>query len=203
MEIIERLKRDHRLLRAKLDVLESALDMGGETWFVVRELCHSLIVQLRRHMRREEEAIIGAKDAIGSNVLSRVEAEHMEDPQQLNRVYELFLDGPQQPFENLRIKLWPIIRRLRDHLDNEECNLYPLLEKGILVGAATAHEPARKLSETMTVNRVLRDHPETQTIFSQFLINSHVEGCDFLDEVAWRHGMESRDLLDHLERMIH
>ena len=203
MEIIERLKRDHRLLRAKLDVLESALDMGGETWFVVRELCHSLIVQLRPHLRREEEAITVAKCAIGSNVLSRVEAEHMEDPQQLNRVYELFLDGPQQPFEGLRIKLWPIIRRLRDHLDDEECNLYPLLEKGILAGAASAHEPARKLSETMTINRVLRDYPETKPVFSRFFINSHVEGCDFLDEVAWRHGMESRELLDHLERMIH
>lgn len=42
MEPIARLKRDHRILRSKFDVLESALRMGPETWFVLREVCYSL-----------------------------------------------------------------------------------------------------------------------------------------------------------------
>mgnify|MGYP001573165055 FL=1 len=46
MNAIERLKRDHVLIRAKLSVVEGALQMGPEAWFVLRDVCYTLSRQL-------------------------------------------------------------------------------------------------------------------------------------------------------------
>jgi len=58
------------------------------------------------------------------------------------------------------------------------------------------------LDETMTVNWVLHEHPEAKPAFERLLIDLPFEGCDCLDEVAWRHGLESRELLEQLQRAI-
>ena len=58
------------------------------------------------------------------------------------------------------------------------------------------------LSETMTVNRVLHAFPKTQRVFNRLFINVPLEGCTCLDEVAWRHGLDSRELLTSLEEAI-
>ncbi len=58
------------------------------------------------------------------------------------------------------------------------------------------------LDDTMTVNRVLHEHPETKAVFDRLSISSPIEGCECLDEVAWYRGMESRELLEQLRRVI-
>ena len=53
MRTIERLRRDHEILRTKLDVLEGTLRMTPPTtWFILRELCYTLSRQLQGHVRR-------------------------------------------------------------------------------------------------------------------------------------------------------
>ncbi len=66
------------------------------------------------------------------------------------------------------------------------------------------------LVETMTVNHVLSRHPKTREVFDNLAVSSAYEGCDSLEEVAWRRGMDGRELLGHLgavlghlERAIH
>ena len=54
----------------------------------------------------------------------------------------------------------------------------------------------------MTVNCVLQQYPATRSVFEQLFVNISFEGLDCLDEVAWRHGMEARELLGQLEQAI-
>ena len=56
--------------------------------------------------------------------------------------------------------------------------------------------------EDMTVHYVTARYPATQRVFDSLGIHDVAEGYDCLDEVAWRHGMESWELLAHLERVI-
>ncbi len=58
------------------------------------------------------------------------------------------------------------------------------------------------LTETMTVNRVLREHPETKTVFERFRIDVMYEGYDCLDEVAWRRRLSAEQFLALLERAM-
>ena len=56
-----------------------------------------------------------------------------------------------------------------------------------------------RFDETMTVNRVVQEFPAARPVFERLFINIPVEGCTCLDAVAWRHGLESRELLEQLE----
>ena len=64
MNTVGRLRRDHAILRAKLDVLEAALRMGPEVWYVLREVCFTLARQLRDHIKREEELVAGCRQTM-------------------------------------------------------------------------------------------------------------------------------------------
>ena len=204
MNAIERLRRDHRILRAKLDVLESALGMGPETWFVLREVCFTLAQQLRDHMKREEDLVANCRKAMTTKALAEVVVEHRDEPRHLRTINRLFLSERGHSLERIRPVLQETIDGLRRHMASEEAELFPLLERVLdeLV-PATAETPARVAiswcDETMTVNRVLQEMPSTRPVFERLFINIPMEGCHCLDEVAWRHGMKSQELLAQLE----
>ena len=58
------------------------------------------------------------------------------------------------------------------------------------------------LSETMTVQEVMRRYPNTRSVLEGLRIDRRFEGYDCLDEVAWRQGMESWKLLALLEEEV-
>jgi len=58
------------------------------------------------------------------------------------------------------------------------------------------------LSETMTVQEVMRRYPNTRSVLEGLFIDHRFEEYDCLDEVAWRHGMESWKLLALLEEEV-
>ncbi len=60
----------------------------------------------------------------------------------------------------------------------------------------------RHLDETMTVNRVIHDFPATKPALERFFVNIPVEGCQCLDEVAWRRGLDAQELIERLEVII-
>lgn len=205
MNTVERLRRDHKILRAKLDLLESALRIGAQTWFVLREVCFTLSRQLRDHIRREEELVAACRSAMNPKVLAEVVVVHREEPQLLQTVNRLFVTEAGQSWERLRPLLTGVIEGLRRHMDEEEAELFPILER-MLAEQETVRsappKPRSPLDETMTVNRIVQRFPRTKPVFEQFFIHIPTEGCTCLDEVAWRHGMESRELLERLEQAI-
>ena len=206
MSAIERLRRDHGLLRTKLSLLEGALGMGPEAWFVLRELCYTLGGQLRDHIQREDALVSHCRQALGPEILEHLAVEHHDEPQLLRAVVELFVqDGP-PAWTDVKSALARFIQGLRRHLAEEEEDLFPMLEHASAPrerdsAAVQAACPVR-LHETMTPNRIVHQYPQAHAIFDDLLISLAFEGCDCLDEVAWRHGMESRELLAKLEQAI-
>lgn len=205
MNAIERLKRDHVLLRAKLNLLEVALAMGQETWFVLRELCHSLARQLQDHIRREEILVGQGRSVLDPQMLGRMHVEHHDEPQRLRTLLKLFVSVPGHSLADIKPVLTDVIGGLRRHMEEEETMLFPVLEQLLAKQPASkplpeSAEPA--LSETMTVNRILHEHPGAQRVFERLFINVPLEGSDCLDEVAWRHGMEGRELISRLEQAL-
>lgn len=57
-------------------------------------------------------------------------------------------------------------------------------------------------NEAMTVNRIVQEYPRTEPVFRQLLISVPYEGCTCLDELAWRHGMDTDELIARLEQAI-
>ena len=203
MKAIERLRRDHAILRAKLDVLESALRLGPEVWYVLREVCFTLARQLRDHIKREENLVAACRNAMNPKVLVEVAVEHKDEPEQLRTINRLFWSERGHSLERIRPVLEETIRRLRHHMSEEETELFPLLERTLADALPAAPEaPRTPFDETATVNRIVQEFPRTRPVFERLFISVPMEGCSCLDEVAWRHGMEARELLKKLERAI-
>ena len=92
----------------------------------------------------------------------------------------------------------------RLNMDEEERELFPILERALADTEAptSSAEPGGPLNETMTVNRIVHQFPGTRPVFERLFINVPMEGCSCLDEVAWRHGMDSRELVHRLEEAV-
>ena len=203
MNAIERLKRDHQILRAKLDVLESGLRMGPDAWFVLREVCFTLSRQLRDHIKREEALVAACRKALSDAGLSHMAVEHKDEPQLLRTINRLFIEQPSQDLALIRPRMAQFIAGMRHHMDEEERELFPTIERHLSVEPGP-NRPARaaRFDEAMTVNRVIREYPHAKPVLERLFINVPCEGACCLDEVAWRHGMDAQDLISKLEEVI-
>jgi len=201
MNAVDRLRRDHQILRAKLNVLEAALRVGEEAWFVLREVCFTLSRQLRDHIRREEELVAACRAAMNPKVLAEIVVEHRDEPAHLRALNRLFVSAPTHAVERIRPALEALIHGLRQHMAEEERELFPIFERVLGEGARTGPgtAPSARFDEAMTVNRVVQEFPGTRPVFERLFINIPLEGCTCLDEVAWRHGMAVEELLEALE----
>ena len=204
MHAVERLRRDHTILRAKLDVLQSALTIGSQTWYVLREVCFTLSRQLRNHLKREEELVAACRNAMTPTALAEMVVEHTDEPAHLRALNRLFVAQADHSLDRIKPALTQVIEGLRRHMDEEERALFPILERMLAEpDAARPASFARSLiDETMTVNRIVEQCPQTRATFERLFVNVPMEGCAGLDEVAWRHGMDARELLDVLEETM-
>ncbi len=194
MDAIDRLRRDHSIMRAKADALESAVRMGPETWLVLRDMSYSLLRKLRDHIQQEEALVDSHCPDEAKPSVQRVVEEHRAVADRLRAVGILLLNERACPFEDIRSSLTAFIRALRTHLNDEEATLFPLVQ----VDAPRGEDGSATIDETRTVNAVMREHPGIDAAFRRLGIDALVEGSDCLDEVAWRHGMTSEALLARL-----
>ena len=206
MRAIDRLKRDHKILRTKLGVLEAGVKMGPDAWFVLREVSYSLARQLRDHIRREEALVAECRTALNADALQHIAVEHRDEPERLRTVSRLFVQEPGRTLAHVAPVLEEVVTGLRRHMEEEETDLFPILER-VLASREQAQELKGEESpdqfhEAMTVNRIIQQFPRTRPVFERLFINLPYEGCDCLDEVAWRHGMESRELLAKLDKVF-
>jgi hypothetical protein len=179
--------------------------MGPETWFVLRDVCHTLSRQLQDHIKREEALVTAGKEALTDEALCHLTVEHKDEPALLRTINRLFIEEPGHSLASIKPALTRLIVGLRSHMDEEEVELFPVLERVLAPREASlAREPQATLhvTEVMAVNRVLREFPATKRVFDSLFVNVPFEGCDCLDEVAWRRGMEAQDLISKLEAVI-
>ena len=206
MKAIDRLKRDHHILRSKLDVLEAALRMGPETWYVLREVCFTLSRQLQNHMKREEDLIMACGKAMTPEALAEIAMEHRNEPEHLRTINRLFMEEHGHTLERIRPALTEVIQGLRRHMTEEERELFPILDRELAdrePADTQAQQASRaRVHECLTVNGVLHEYPMTRGVFERLFVNIPYEGCDCPDEVAWRRGMDNQELLDLLTQVI-
>jgi hypothetical protein len=205
METVDRLKRDHGVLRSKLDLLEFGLGQGPQAWFMLREACFTLSKQIADHLRREEELIAACRKQLPPEVLAHVALEHEDEPEHLRTINRLFVTTEGHSLERIQPALKRLIHGMREHLADEEADLFPALERITAGREVTLPAPAAgdgPLSPSMTVNRVVREFPGAQRALERLFVNVPLEGCACLDEVAWRHGMTTQELIELLCRQI-
>lgn len=203
MNAIERLYRDHVILRTKLTLLETALQYGPEMWFTLREVCYTLAKQLQDHIQREEALIAACRAHLPAAVQQQIAIEHQDEPGHVRALVRAFLRGGTQGLRELVPALRGVIQGLRRHMEEEEQTLFPVLCR--YAGSVSEASPAvglGRVEETMTVNRIIRAYPQTRLLLERLFVNVMLEGTDCLDEVAWRHGMEADRLVQALEDAI-
>jgi hypothetical protein len=154
--------------------------------------------------QRNPASGLPAGGGMNPKVLAAVAIEHKDESAHLRTINYLFISEPGHSLDRIRPALLEVITGLRRHMAEEERELFPMLERTLpqlepeplFSGAAPA------IDETMTVNRIVRAFPRTRPVFDRLFISLPAEGCTCLDEVAWRHGMESCELLQRLEQAI-
>ncbi len=197
MHDIDQLKDAHRRLRLKLNILESALDMGAETRFVIREVCFSMSKQLHKHMASEARWMAACHRALGqchTQELGRLAIDHDEEQQCFLLATRLLSGDSRFPLDAVRCTLTTALAALRRQMAEQEAQLFPLLELALdLQGVFGPYEvlASSRLTESMTVQEVLSQYPQTKAIFEQFHVNDLFELYETLAEVSQCHEVEA------------
>lgn len=212
MDAIDRLKRDHRLLRSKLSMLQGAIALAPDSGVALREGCITLAHRLREHREREATVIAlcqaaGHGEELGEE-LARVTIEHGDRLQLLQMLTRRFAkEDPSKMPKEFYEALKTVVEGLGEELHLQEDALFPLLAWGVRGRreevTSDAWDITRPiLSEEMTAHGIVSQHPETKPVFARHWINLAYEGYDSLGEVAWRHGMQPEELLGYVAQEL-
>lgn len=197
------LKKDHELLRKKLEFLEAAMQVAPEAQFALREMCWSLARMLKEHIQREEQVLAPYSNRIRALTPYRFAQDHVDQQAMLRDVNGLLLRGIKAPVGEVVLPLGHLIEDLREHMEKEECEVFPVVDQ---IAAQPSHAAppssvgsARPLiTQTMTVNYVLKIHPQAREIFQAFKVDWEIDGCHCLDELYWRRGVQVDALVQAL-----
>ncbi len=201
MGTIGTLQHDHRLLRRKLVLLESALQVSPETRFVIREMCFSLLRLLQEHMHREDAAVASCtREGLGGPQLLQG-WDHLTEHAHLRAVNELLLGGMKASMSSVVIRLSQAIEELGQHMAAQERLVFPFLQDEP-EGLGETTGPRAAISGTMSVNEILQRYPQTERIFEELEINRWRDGYESVDELAWRHGIDVEQIVAQLQHAV-
>jgi hypothetical protein len=111
------------------------------------------------------------------------------------------MEQPSCFFESLRPAITVFIADFQQRMDHQETMVFPLLEDALVLRELRQAQEGL-LNEVMTVQEVVTRYPRAKAVLERLFMDSAFERYDCLDEVAWRHGMESGELLGLLEEAI-
>jgi iron-sulfur cluster repair protein YtfE (RIC family) len=198
MEAIRILGQDHALLRKKLALLKSALQVAPEARFVVREMCFSLQRVLQEHMQREQDVFERSSHEQPSEAPPSKMADHSAVQHLLRTVNELLLGGMRASMPTVVVRLAQAIEQLEAQMDEQERTVFAALDEAT---AARGHDLPTAISGAMSVNEIVQRYPRTERIFEQLRIDRFREGYESVDELAWRYGMDVSQFLEQLRQV--
>jgi len=203
MTVTTMLKKDHEVLRRKLEFLETALQVAPQSVFVLRDMCHSLTKMLEAHIRREEQAMAPYSNRIRAILQYQAGEDHADQRTVLRDVNTMLLGGIKMPTSIVVDRLSHLIEELREHMAEEEREIFPAIDKAeeaVRLGATVPLSPL--ITEQMSANAVMRAFPATRPVFEKHGIQCGCEGCDCLDELAWRRGLDAKALVKELQDAV-
>jgi len=111
------------------------------------------------------------------------------------------LAGIKMPTSIVVDRLSHLIEELREHMAEEEREVFPAVEKAekeVRWGTAVPLPPL--ITEQMSANAVMKAFPATRAVFEKHGIQCGCNGCDCLDELAWRRGFDAKELVEELQQ---
>jgi len=197
METVETLRADHALMRKKALLLEAAMQVGPEARAALRELSVSLWRALGGHMHREEAFLVSYHDRVPAGRFLVPQDDHAGELRLFQAANELLCSGRHVPLPTVILRLSHALEQLRAQIRLQEGLIFPVVADVPSVGRVSG-----AISPAMSVNEVLRRYPETRVVFDELRIDRTADGCDTVDEVAWRHGMGTTDVLEQLRHAV-
>jgi hypothetical protein len=189
MIAMARLRREHDLLRSKAQAVASLFAEGQESGPLVGQLCHALMVELRSHVRREDAlAALAPEDAVSHQGALQA----LESLVKALVTRRLFAAPQARP-------LFEVFHRTLQHtMDQQEAQLFPALEERLRSGGPVeVPAPELAVDDRMSLNSFIHLYPWTKPAFEQIL-SLPAEGCDSLEEIAWRRGTDPQALIAQL-----
>jgi hypothetical protein len=204
METTRAIRQDHALLRKKLTLLGSALQVAPESRFVLRDMAFSLHRLLASHSQREALALELYNQRLPAGSSVSPGKDHADIQHLLRGVNELLLGGMRASMPVVVTRLAEVIERLEAQMETQERTLLEFLEHAEpspIAGEPVAHG-TEAISSSMSVNEILQRFPQTMPLFERLHINRLQEGYESVDEVAWHHGLDLSQLLEQLQQTV-
>lgn len=204
MDATRTIRQDHALLRKKLTLLGSALQVVPESRFVLREMAFSLQRLLADHMRRESRALGLYNQRLPAGSGASPGNNHADVQHLLHGINELLLGGMRASVPLVVTRLSEVIERLEAQMEHQEGTIFEFLDHA--EPSPIAMEPFAAgidaISSAMSVNEILQRFPQAGSLFEQLHINRLQEGYESVDEVAWHHGLDVSQLLEQLRQAV-
>lgn len=199
MAVTAMLKKDHEILRRKLDFLETAMQVAPQSAFVLRDMCHSLTKMLDAHIHREEEALAPHTNRIRALLRYHAGQDHADQQTVLRDINTMLLAGIKMPTSTVVNRLSHLIQELREHMADEEEHLFPAVDSAEQEQPKTGEALQPMITEQMSANAVMKAFPATRAVFEKHGIRCGCEGCECLDELAWRRGLDAKAFVEELQ----
>ncbi len=201
MTVTAVLRKDHDILRTKLKCLEAALRVAPQTPLVLRKMCcHSFTRVLDQHIKREEAALKPYRHRVRAILQQRKHQDHADQRRVLRDLNALLLQGVKIPVGAVAPRFFHLIDELREHMVEEEREIFPTVDRAEAEQPSRANPPDLLITEAMSANAVMTQFPSTKPVFEKYGIRCGCDGCDALDELAWRRGVETAELVTELQQ---
>ena len=197
MEAISTLRADHAHLRQKMLLMDSALQVGPEARFVLREMSFSLLHLLQDHMHREADALAAYYHHVPSGRFLLEPADHAVEYRLLKTVNELLLTGVRASLPLVILRLSQALEQLRAQIESQEQYLFSTLEQAVGAGG-----DGLVICPEMSVNEILSRYPQTRSVFEHLNVDRFQDGYESVDEIAWRRGLEVSGILEQLRQAV-
>ena len=205
MRLTERLRQDHVLLRNKVAMLESALSAAPSARLVFREKCVSLLRALNRHMAREEPVLRLYDERIPSARYLSHPPDHSAEHGLLRAVTEPLVEGLKVSIPHGVLRVSQALEQLNEQMEEQERSVFPLFEhltEEDLRPRERIQPVLPAITGSMSVNAILQCYPRAETVLAPLGINRLREGYESVEELAWRHGIDTAQLLEQLRQTI-
>jgi len=202
MTVTAVLRKDHDILRSKLVFLEAALRVVPQPPCILHEIGCALAKILNQHIKREASALRPYSNRVRAVLRRREHQDHADQHRVLRDINALLQQGMTMPGSTVVPRLVHLIDELREHMAEEERDIFPTVDRAEVERISLAHAPALLITEQMSANAVMTQFPSTKPVFEKYGIHCGCDGCDCLDELAWRHGIDAGELVDELQGVI-
>ncbi|OGX29648.1 MAG: hypothetical protein A3B78_02515 [Omnitrophica WOR_2 bacterium RIFCSPHIGHO2_02_FULL_67_20] len=204
MDATRAIRQDHELLRKKLTILGSALQVAPEVRFVLREMSFSLQHLLSDHARREARALELYNQRLPAGSRVSPGRDHADVQHLLRGVNELLLGGMRASLSAVVTRLSEVIDRLEAQMDEQERTVFEFLDHAepSPVDGAPRERDAEAIESSMSANEILQRFPQTVPLFERLHIDRLQEGYDSVDEIAWHHGLDASQFLEQLRQAV-